>query len=726
MSGPIASVVIPAHDEEAVLARSLRSLLAEATPGELDVVVVANACSDRTVEVARQAGVRVVETSVPGKAHALRLGDDACRVFPRVYLDADVELTAGCVRALVVALRQPGMLAGAPVPHWDLTGASPLTRRVHRVHDRLHAPHRALAGVGVYALTEQGHDRVFPLPEVVSDDGWVQSSFAPSERIVVTDGYSVIRPTRTLKAHLRRRLRIRYGNRQLAEMGRPPTEGRRTLRDLVALVARGDVSFLDAICYLEVLAVDRTLARLQALRRIEASWSTDHGSRAGAGAEGVRRSMMLRGRRSTARRPRVVVAALVMAAVAAAVAIVLVATATSAPRGLAPVPWEGGPSYYEQFPSAQVAGWTDPAFFPIGVWYQHVGDQQDVDSDKAAGINTYVELTSDSDMGLVRRNGMTAITSQPLPEHGSETIGWLLDDEVDMRAGPGNAAWTNIPGRDPLCAVTDTQCGYTVLRDLTKRLPADNGRLRYANYGKGVLMWETDDEASVFVNDYTQIVSADAYWYTDPSLCGDAQNFLAMPADQCQRSANYGMTVDRERALDGRDERRQPIFAFVEDGWPSADTGRAIRPQELAGAVMNSLIHGARGIIYFNHSFGGDCQSDQVMRDPCGATIRGAVTEMDSRIRQLAPVLNTPSYAYPFNTGLDTMLKEYAGSFYAFVMLKRDSAPGSYQLTLPPGPAGSRVEALFENRSVPLTGARQLIDSFPAEYSYHVYKITPP
>ena len=54
--------------------------------------VVANACTDRTAEIAREAGVRVVEISTPGKANALRLGDAECVTFPRIYVDADIEL----------------------------------------------------------------------------------------------------------------------------------------------------------------------------------------------------------------------------------------------------------------------------------------------------------------------------------------------------------------------------------------------------------------------------------------------------------------------------------------------------------------------------------------------------------------------------------------------------------------------------------------------------------
>ena len=275
---PIASVVVPAHNEAAVIRRCLDRLLAGAAPGEFDVVVVANACTDGTAAAARLAGVRVLETPVAGKANALRLGDAACIAFPRVYLDADVELTTGSVRALVAALDRPGVLACAPVPQWELDGTGPMARRVHAVHEQLIAPSRALAGVGVYVLSEQGHARAFPLPDVVSDDGWVHRSFSADERVVVADARSLVRPARTVRAHLRRRVRVRLGNRQLAELGRPPADGRLRLRSLLGLVRRRSVSPLDAACYLAILAADKVVAVLVA-RGAGVPWSSDKTSR---------------------------------------------------------------------------------------------------------------------------------------------------------------------------------------------------------------------------------------------------------------------------------------------------------------------------------------------------------------------------------------------------------------------------------------------------------------
>ncbi len=280
---PVASVVVPAHDEAPVIEANLRCLLAGTANGEFDVVVVANACSDRTAEIARTLGVRVIETPVPGKAHALRLGDEACRTFPRIYLDADVRLSADSVRALVAACGRPGILACAPVPRLDLTGVGGVVGRVHRVHDLLMAPVRALSGVGAYALNEQGHDRVFPMPAgVISDDGWVHACFAPHERAVVAKATTLIRPAGTISAHLHRRVRVRRGNRQLAGLGRAAAEGRLGLRSLVSLVTSGRVRPMDAGCYLAVLALDRALSRI---RGRNTPWASDTSSRVPAATE---------------------------------------------------------------------------------------------------------------------------------------------------------------------------------------------------------------------------------------------------------------------------------------------------------------------------------------------------------------------------------------------------------------------------------------------------------
>jgi hypothetical protein len=386
------------------------------------------------------------------------------------------------------------------------------------------------------------------------------------------------------------------------------------------------------------------------------------------------------------------------------------------------VPWNGGPGYYSQF--ASTAAWNNPNFFPIGVWFESVLTTADTAKDKAAGLNTYVELTSNSSASLVRSAGMYAIPSG-LSGIGSETVGHLLTDEPDMIYGPGWDPWSGRWGWNTCQPIQDQggKCGYTVMQHLVDRAPKD-GRPRYANYGKGVMMWESDAQAEVFVNRFQQLVSADMYFYTDPNLCpGEAQRFLNIRPEFCRRSSSYGMVLDRMRMLDATDGRRQPIYGFVEVGHPFTENhAPTINGDQIAGAVMNSIIHEANGIIYFNHNFGGPCHSQHVLRDACGAAIRPKVTETNQRIASLAPVLNTQSYQFSFNANLDTMLKAHGGAVYIFAMPGRNGGTGTQTLRLPAGINASSAEVLFENRRVPISGG-QFTDTFAQEFTYHIYKI---
>ena len=53
---------------------------------------------------------------------------------------------------------------------------------------------------------------------------------------------------------------------------------------------------------------------------------------------------------------------------------------------------DGGPGYYGRFSNALP---TKPSYFPIGVWFESVVSQRDINLDKDVGLNTYVVLTSE-------------------------------------------------------------------------------------------------------------------------------------------------------------------------------------------------------------------------------------------------------------------------------------------------------------------------------------------
>lgn len=84
-------VLIPAHNEEKLLGRTLHSILSLPYPRTLlRVVVLADNCSDSTASIARDLGVEVVERQDAhrkGKGHAL---NDFFVTYPELYERADI------------------------------------------------------------------------------------------------------------------------------------------------------------------------------------------------------------------------------------------------------------------------------------------------------------------------------------------------------------------------------------------------------------------------------------------------------------------------------------------------------------------------------------------------------------------------------------------------------------------------------------------------------------
>jgi glycosyltransferase involved in cell wall biosynthesis len=223
-----ATVLIPAWNEAAVIGRTLAGLTAAGD--RLRIVVIANACTDGTALVARQAapGALVLETPVPGKCTALNLGlSHAAPGLPVVVLDADLQVTAEAVLALVGPLAGGQALAACGAMAVSTDGASRPVRAWARAWALNPYFARGKFG-GLFALSPQGVGRVFPLPAITADDEFIRRSFAPAEIAFVPACRFVAEAPRTLGALVRVRKRVMRGTRALA-VGRPPGEGSRAM-----------------------------------------------------------------------------------------------------------------------------------------------------------------------------------------------------------------------------------------------------------------------------------------------------------------------------------------------------------------------------------------------------------------------------------------------------------------------------------------------------------------
>jgi len=192
------SVILPAHDEADWIERCLAAVCNSCPMmAEAEIIVVANGCADETAARARvmearckAAGfaLRVLELSEGSKIGALNAGDATARHDARVYLDADVEVSAGLLPALarVLATPHPRYASGTPI----LSAArSAVTRAYGRYWMTLPFNTEGVGGYGIFALNGPGRARWKAWPEIISDDTFARLHFAPEERIKLPDTY---------------------------------------------------------------------------------------------------------------------------------------------------------------------------------------------------------------------------------------------------------------------------------------------------------------------------------------------------------------------------------------------------------------------------------------------------------------------------------------------------------------------------------------------------------
>lgn len=266
-----ASVVIPAHNEANVLSRTLDPLAEAAARGALDVIVVANGCTDRTTQVALSyPGVRAVELADGNKSSALNMGLHTASLVPCVFLDADIVLTEKSVFDVVQTLREPGVLAARPDRVFDSSRSSFLVKRYYRCRSRVPMLNASLWGAGVYALNCAGLERIGSFPDLAADDLWLDLQFSSAEYRVVPTVPAIVTAPADVK-HLTHTLkRIYRTNREIEDEGTSSSTAMAVLRTV-----RGPVSALDACVYLSIASIARFRLRRDPAER----WERDDSSR---------------------------------------------------------------------------------------------------------------------------------------------------------------------------------------------------------------------------------------------------------------------------------------------------------------------------------------------------------------------------------------------------------------------------------------------------------------
>jgi hypothetical protein len=278
-------------------------------------------------------------------------------------------------------------------------------------------------------------------------------------------------------------------------------------------------------------------------------------------------------------------------------------------------------------PAAGQALFSDqPDVFPIGVWQQ---PSFNFDKWQARGVNTLVEVPGGHDtetaywadwvtqakarsFNIIRQPDPTVSLSDDLTRGGIDAF--MLRDEPDYR------------DVDP----AQTQAQYTRLKQAAKHLPV------LANFSGGTVLGAGTQSGKKVSDDAYRSYLAGADWVANdiyPVTGWGRADWIDYSQSSDGARRNPGAAIDKLRTLSGE----KPQLAIIETsnqrlGW--VPNSRSVTPDELRGQVWHSIIHGAKGVVYFPLAFNG------FKFDNTPAEVAAEITATNARIQSLATVLN--------------------------------------------------------------------------------------
>ena len=166
-------------------------------------------------------------------------------------------------------------------------------------------------------------------------------------------------------------------------------------------------------------------------------------------------------------------------------------------------------------------------------------DPADAPKDRAVLINTYVELTGNSDISFATNVGSFALTEEPL----AGAVGRVLSDEVDMWAAEAMRLDRNLPRYRRHLQPANLGCGYTVQNELLKAARPGHA-LHQLREGRGFLGDRTRS---------TRLSSTTSRIWSPPTLIGSP---TPTSADGRRRSCSRGPTELAPRKMQARSQLR--------------------------------------------------------------------------------------------------------------------------------------------------------------------------
>ena len=278
----MATVIVPAHNESAVIADCLDSIVHQ--EGVDHVIVACNGCTDNTVDIVREQfpEVHCLDIRRPSKVNALNEAEAKAKelgmVFPVFYIDADTALSQNAVSHITKTLETSPVLLAAPTPIIDTSTSSWLVKQYYKIWTNLPYVKEGVIATCSYILTEEGRKRFDKFVDVISDDGYVRCHFSNNEISNIPGAQIHIHAPKDIYSLIKIKTRARLGNVQLVETNQcPVTEAKRYNSVMIEKLLSKD--FVPACIYILIALIMRVRASFQFRKISQYQWEKDLSSR---------------------------------------------------------------------------------------------------------------------------------------------------------------------------------------------------------------------------------------------------------------------------------------------------------------------------------------------------------------------------------------------------------------------------------------------------------------
>lgn len=284
VSSSTPTVIIAAYNEANIIQNTLRVLTGDNfianDKSSFQVMVVCNGCSDNTAELVTQNFPQVHCCSIQpaSKALAIQKAESFNPGFPRLYLDADIELSKSDALFLFAQASNtsPATLL-IPSSVTNSEQSSNAVKRFYTIWEKTPYTQILGYGAGAYLLNKAGRERFNIWPELIADDAFVRSQFSSEEIQIATDCKVSVKAPKDLKSLIKVKARSKHGNLQLRrylELNKHHKYDHKKPMSLSSV----STNIVDKIVYVLINVTALAIAKAQHLTGSK-KWLRDHSNR---------------------------------------------------------------------------------------------------------------------------------------------------------------------------------------------------------------------------------------------------------------------------------------------------------------------------------------------------------------------------------------------------------------------------------------------------------------